>query len=206
MKILNPNQSYTFRKYFEMKIEAKDLAKEFGFSFARRKLNLNQYQGKLDRLEQLKQRIEEILPYVSLANEAARREILISPVIIDLIYYTKSELSIEYQIKVSEQLQGHLDYLIEYQKNFLIVEAKNADLEYGFTQLCAELIALDQWQENQHQTELVGAVTTWNIWQFGQLNRSAKHIEQGLELFRVPEDLDFLMRILVQALMYNEGE
>ncbi|MGK7932379.1 MAG: hypothetical protein AB4041_13240 [Microcystaceae cyanobacterium] len=201
MNILDPNQSYTFSKIFELKINPKNIAQYFGYSFARKKLNLNQYQGELDRLEQLKQRIEEILPYVSLSNETARREILISPVIIDLVYYTKSELLIEYKIKVNEQLQGYFDYLMEGKSNFLIIEAKNADLECGFTQLCAELIALDQWQENDKQTDIIGAVTTGNIWQFGRLNRSGKSIEQGLELFRVPEDLDPLMGILVQALM-----
>jgi hypothetical protein len=200
MKILNLEQVYTFSKYFEMKIEAKDLAKEFGFSFSKRNLKLPQFVGELDRLQQTKDRINEILPYVSIANETARREFLISPVISDCIHYTKCDVRVEYQIKVSEQLQGHLDYLIESQKKFLIVEAKNADLEYGFTQLCAEIIALDQWQDNEKQTEIIGAVTTGNIWQFGQLNRSAKHIEQGLELFRVPEDLEPLMRILVQSL------
>ncbi|MGK7894624.1 MAG: hypothetical protein AB4372_13615, partial [Xenococcus sp. (in: cyanobacteria)] len=119
----------------------------------------------------------------------------------DCIHYTKCEVRVEYQIKVNEQLQGYLDYFIEYQQNFLIVEAKNADLEYGFTQLCSQLIALDKWQENDQQIYLIGAVTTGNIWQFGRLNRSAKHIEQGLELFRVPQDLDLLMKILVQALI-----
>lgn len=201
MKILNPEQSYTFSKYFEMKIEPKDLAKEFGFSFSRKNLKLPQFLGELDHLQSTKERINEILPYISLANETARREFLISPIVLDCIHYTKCEVRVEYQIKVSEQLQGYFDYWLESQQNLLIIEAKNADLEYGFTQLCAELISLDQWQENTQQTILIGAVTTGNIWQFGQLNRLDKHIIQGLELFRVPQDLDDLMRILVKILI-----
>lgn len=58
MKIINYEQSYTFSKIFELKIEPKDLAKYFGYSFARNKLNLPQYQGELDRINQLKERIE----------------------------------------------------------------------------------------------------------------------------------------------------
>lgn len=138
-----------------------------------------------------------------MSTEAARREILISPLILDLVHYTKSEIFIEYLIKVSEQLQGYLDYLFENVNNLLVIEAKKEDLDYGMTQLIAELIALEKWQENQGQTYLIGAVTTGKIWEFAQLNRHKKHIEQGLESYRVPEDIEPLMRILVQAL--NSG-
>ncbi|ERT04059.1 hypothetical protein M595_5999 [Lyngbya aestuarii BL J] len=200
MKIINPEQSYTFSKIFELKIEPKDLAKYFGYSFSRTKLNLSQYQGDLDRVDQLKERIEEILPYASLSSEQARREILISPLIFDLIHYTKSEIFIEYSIKVSEQLQGNLDYFLENVNSLLVIEAKKEDLDYGMSQLIAELIALEQWQENKQQTHLVGAVTTGKIWEFARLNREQKQIEQGLESYRVPEDIEPLMRILVQAL------
>ncbi|MDJ0674868.1 MAG: hypothetical protein QNJ36_05740 [Calothrix sp. MO_167.B42] len=206
MKIINPEQSYTFSKIFELKIEPKDLAKYFGYSFVRKKLNLSQYQGDLDRINQLKERIEEILPYASLSSEAARREILISPLIIDLVHYTKSEIFIEYSIKVSEQLQGYLDYFLENVNDLLVIEAKKEDLDYGMTQLIAELIALEQWQENQQQTYLIGAVTTGKIWEFAQLNRFQKQIEQGLESYRVPEDIESIMRILVQALSQLSSE
>jgi len=201
MKIINPEQSYTFSKIFELKIEPKDLAKYFGYFFARKKLNLSQYQGELDRINQLKERIEEILPYASLSSEAARREILISPLILDLVHYTKSEIFIEYSIKVTEQLQGSLDYFLENVNNLLVIEAKKEDLDYGMTQLIAELIALEQWQENNKKNYLIGAVTTGKIWEFARLNRDEKQIEQGLESYRVPEDIEPLMRILVQALI-----
>ncbi len=200
MKIINPEQSYTFSKIFELKIEPKDLSKYFGYLFARKKLNLSQYQGDLDRINQLKERIEEILPYASLSSEAARREILISPLILDLVHYTKSEIFIEYSIKVSEQLQGYLDYFLEGVNNLLIIEAKKEDLDYGMTQLIAELIALEQWQENKKKAYLIGAITTGKIWEFARLNRDKKQIEQGLESYRIPEDIEPLMRILVQAL------
>lgn len=199
--IIDPNQSYTFSKYFELKIEAEDFVKDFGYSFSKKYLNLSQFEGELDRIEQTKERLNHILPYVSLASEMARREFLISPIIFDLIDYTKCHVRSEYQIKVNEQLQGYLDYLIQNKNNLLVIEAKQGDLDYGMTQLCAELIALDQWQENEQQTHIIGAVTTGKIWEFSCLNREQKHIEQGLESYRVPEDLEPLMRILVQALI-----
>lgn len=200
MKIINPEQSYTFSKYFELQINVDELVADFGYSFSRSKFNLAQYQGELNRLEELKQRIEEILPNVILSSEISRREILIAPVIIDLIHYTNAQLRIEYTLKVSEQLQGNLDYLIYQHHNIIVMEAKRDNLDSGFNQLCAELIALDQWEKIGDQEILIGAITTGNIWQFGRLNRAKKHIEQGLDLYRVPDDLDPLMRILVQTL------
>lgn len=198
--LLDSNQSYTFSKIFDLKIPADDLANEFGYSLSRKRLALPQYQGELDRLGELQSRIEEILPYVDLANEASRREILIARVVSELVHYTKAQLRIEYPIKVTEQLQGYLDYLLRTQNDLLVIEAKREDLDYGFTQLIAEIIALDQWHKTPAQPVLLGAVTTGRIWEFGLLHRAAKHIERGLDSYRVPDDLDPLMRILVEAL------
>lgn len=201
MKIINPEQSYTFSKYFEMGISPEDLAEEFGYKLSRKRLNLCQYKGELDRLKQLQENINEILPYFDLSNETSRREVFISPIILDLVHYTKSKVRIEYQLKINNHLQGYLDYLIKNRNNLLVIEAKKADLDYGFTQLSAELIALDQWEKTTDQQILLGAVTTGNIWQFGCLNRVEKHIEQDLKVYVVPDDLDPLMRILVQSLI-----
>ncbi|NET61220.1 MAG: hypothetical protein F6K47_35360 [Symploca sp. SIO2E6] len=203
-KLLNPNQSYTFSKLFELRIEPEDMVNEFGYTLARTRLNLPQYHGELDRLEELRSRIEEILPYVSLVSETSRREVLISPVVLELVHYTKAQLRIEYPLKVTEQLQGYLDYLLRSPTELLVIEAKREDLDYGFTQLVAEIIALDQWDRTPEQSVILGAVTTGSIWQFGRLDRETKAIEQGLNLYRVPDDLDPLMRILVQALVIRE--
>ncbi len=201
MKLLDPNLSYTFSKIFELKLVDKDLAAEFGYTLDRKRLELPQYSETLDRLSDLQNRIEEILPYASLSTETARRELLVSPVILDLIHYTKAEIRIEYPIKVTEQLQGFLDYFFQGQHQFLIVEAKKEDLEFGFTQLVAQMIALDQW-DSDHQTDpLIGAITTGKIWEFGRLDRLQKHIERGINSYRVPDDLEPLMRILVQSLI-----
>jgi len=201
MRVLDPSQSYTFSKIFELKAEVDALAADFGYSLKRSRLALPQYTGELDRLEQLRDRIEEVLPYVNLANEATRREVLIAGVVLDLIHYTHAQLRIEYPIKVSEQLQGLLDYLLRTQNNLLVIEAKQEDLTNEFTQLVAELIALDRWQDSIQQPILIGAVTTGTVWQFGRLHRETKEIDQGLKLYLVPDDLDPLMRILVQALI-----
>jgi hypothetical protein len=206
MAFLDVEQSYTFSRYFELGIEASELAAEFGYSLTRRNLQLPQVVGNLDRLEELRDRLEELLPYVPLTSELARREMVISRVMAEVIHYTQAELRIEYALKVSNWLQGSLDYLLllkEPVAQFLVIEAKYEDLTRGFTQLVAELVALDQWDRTPDvtvQPQLIGSVTTGMIWQFGRLDRATKTIEQGLNSYRVPEDLESILRILVAGL------
>ena len=199
-KILQAGQSYTFSKLFELKVEVDDLVNEFGYTLQRLELSLPQYKGELDRIRDTQDRISEILPYVNLANEATRREVLIAPVVTDLVHYTRSQLRIEYQIKVSEHLQGYFDYLLRNQAWIIVIEAKHEDLYNGFTQLATELIALDQWDKAPECDRLFGAVTTGSVWQFGLLHRQTKLIQQDLNLYRVPNDFETVMRILVQAI------
>lgn len=47
---------------------------------------------------------------------------------------------------VSNWLKGTLDYYFQ-ASNLLVIEAKRDNLDNGFTQLAAELIALDQWTD-----------------------------------------------------------
>ena len=122
-----------------------------------------------------------------------------APIITDLCHYTRSQLRIEYPLVVNDWLKGNLDYFVRTNNMFLVVEAKNDDLARGFTQLAAELIALDQWS-NSEQSVLYGAVTTGDIWKFGQLHRAEKHIVQDINLYRVPADFEDLTRILVAIL------
>ena len=198
-RIMQPGASYTFRSYFEMPYEPDDILSAFGYRLQRTALTLRQSAVELDRLPGLKARIEESLPYVSLTSETARRELLIAPVLLDVVHYTHAQLRIEYPLSVTEQLKGSLDYYLYTDNNLLVVEAKNADLSRGFTQLAVELIALDQWCDAS-QPVLTGAVSTGNIWQFGVLQRGDKLVRQDLSLYRVPADLEDLLRILVATL------
>ncbi|BDA74253.1 hypothetical protein CAL7716_084190 [Calothrix sp. PCC 7716] len=148
MPFLDSNQSYTFSRYFELGFEASELAQELGYTLTRKNLILLQYHSELDRLQELRDRIEEVLPFVLLTNESARREILIARVVTKLIHYTQEELRIKDVLKVSNWLQGNLNYLLRLNSvnQLLVIEAKYEDLTCGFTQLVAELAALDQWE------------------------------------------------------------
>ena len=198
--VLQPEQSYTFSQIFDLKVEADELSAYFGYAFQRKRLNLPHYSGSIDRLEELRSRIEAVIPYVSLTSGTSRREVLISQVVLEIVQMTKAQLRIEYPIKVTEQLQGYLDYLLQSQNEILVIEAKREDMDYGFSQLVAEMIALDQWDRSPAQPILIGVVTTGQIWRFGVLDRAKKNIEQGLDSYRVPEDLEAVLRILIHAL------
>lgn len=137
--------------------------------------------------------------YTDLTSEAVRREVLIAPVLLEVVRMTRSRLSREYPLRIDSRLQGNLNYLLRNSNSLLVVEAKQADLTKGFAQLAVELIALDVWADPS-DLPIVGAVTTGNIWQFGVLHRQTKKLDQGLNLYRVPEDLDDVMRILLYCL------
>jgi hypothetical protein len=199
-KILQEGQSYTFRSYFELPYETEDILAELGYSFSRARMTLPSSQRIPQRLPELRQQIEELLPLVTLSSETARREIMVAPVLSELARFCKCQMRLEYPLQVSSQLKGNLDYLLrniktdEKSKNFLVIEAKNDDLSRGFTQLSAELIALAIAEE---QDILYGAVTVGDTWRFGLLEQQPLHITQDISLYRVPDDLDVLMQILI---------
>lgn len=197
--ILKPTQSYSFSSYYDMAFEPEDILAEFDYGLSRAALQLPHAGGELASIATLKADFQRRLPYVSLTSEMARREVLIAPVVLALVDHIHAQLRIEYSIYVSEWLKGSLDYYLHTDQKLLIIEAKKADLSRGFTQLAVELIALDQWTENE-STILYGAVTTGDIWQFGQLNRRSKQIVQDLNLYRVPADLEVLFQTLMGVL------
>jgi hypothetical protein len=196
--ILQPGQSYSFSKYFELAIDTEDLLAEFGVSLNRSGLSLRQPNAP-PNVTALQQQLQANLQYVDLTSEAARRECLVFPILMALCQLTESRLKIEYPIAVSEHLKGSLDYYIQSPQQFLVVEAKQADLTRGFTQLAVELIAVDQWTDSDTPI-LYGAVTTGDIWKFGSYDRQTKQITQDRNLYRVPMDLADLMGVLIATL------
>ena len=192
--ILQEGQSYTFRSYFEMPYEADEILAEFGYELRRSRLALPTVTTILERLPELKQRLEETLVLINLSNEAARREALVFPVLLEVARFCQCQIRIEYSLIVNDWLKGNLDYLLRRNGDLLVIEAKNADLSRGFTQLAVELIALAQ---AESQAVLYGAVTIGDTWRFGRLDRQSHQITQDLALYRVPDDLEQLTQILI---------
>jgi hypothetical protein len=184
-----------------MRFAPADILKELGASLTKHNVNLPRVADlEFTRLSDLRQRLEESITRVSLTSEAARREVLIAPILLEIAHITEATMNIEYPIEINQYLRGELDYYLQSQYQVLVVEAKQADLTRGFTQLATELIALDAWVESEEPI-LYGAVTTGDIWQFGSFEREQRVVTQDLMLYRVPTDLEVLIQILVGILL-----
>ncbi|MGB6296053.1 MAG: hypothetical protein WBF90_07680 [Rivularia sp. (in: cyanobacteria)] len=196
-KILEEGRDYTFRSYFELAYDPDDILAEFDYTLIREELSLPRISQQIEAITELKTKIKRILALTSLNNEATRRETLVSPLLLELILYCECKLRIEYPLKVSNILKGNLDYLLQLKNKFLVIEAKNDDLTRGFTQLAVELIALSQVEE---QDIYYGAVTIGDVWRFGKLDRIQQVVTQDINLFKVPDELDDLAKVIVGIL------
>lgn len=199
-KILDPNESYTFSKYFDLPYSPEDILADLGCTIERTdREDLPYTQCELDWLPELAESMRRRLKRVNTTTEQARREALIFPLldrICDLLDYS---INIEYAVNVSNWLKGSLDYYISSPSNLLVIEAKQSDLTKGFTQLAVELIALDSWAESESPI-LYGAVSTGEIWRFGLYDRAEHRVVEYLPLHRVPQDLEFVTRTIIGIL------
>ncbi len=191
--ILDPAANYTFSKYAELPFDIADILAQFGVTFKNKSLQLPQ-QSPIDS-EPLKVELEENLALVDPVSEMARREALIFPILKTVCKFIQAPLKIEYPVRVSPWLRGNFDYFIPTPHNLLVIEAENADLARGFTQLAVELIALDQWTEDTTPT-LYGTVTTGDTWKFGLFHRQAKTIEKDINTYALPNDIHRILSIL----------
>ncbi|MDE5092846.1 MAG: hypothetical protein O4804_00880, partial [Trichodesmium sp. St11_bin5] len=107
--ILQENKSYTFGSYVELPDETEDILAEFNYNFKGAKFSLPTSHRQLKGLPELGRRIEESLPLVSLSSEAARPEVLIAPVLLQVARYCQCCLRIEYPLNINERLKGNLD-------------------------------------------------------------------------------------------------
>lgn len=198
-QILQPNQTYTFSKYFELSFSPEDILAELGCSYNRERLQLPTVEIPEDAIAPLTSIINRNFIRVKLLSEDARKQAIIAPILLEVCEITQTQLNIEYPINVNARLQGRLDYYISQGKELLVIEAKQADLSRGFTQLAVELIALDQWTRSETPI-LYGAVTTGEDWRFGIYHRQSQQITEDLKLYRVPEEITTLVSILAGIL------
>ncbi|MCC5665566.1 hypothetical protein LC653_16965 [Nostoc sp. CHAB 5784] len=198
-RIIQPGQSYTFSKYFELPFSPADILAELGCDYERERLQLPQSISIPNQIPELQRVIDRNFRRVKLLSEDARKQAIIAPILLEVCEIAQTQLNIEYPISVSDQLKGNLDYYIDKGKGLLVIEAKQADLSRGFIQLAVELIALDQWI-NSDTPILYGAVTTGEDWRFATYKRQEKQITEDFKLYRVPEELTELINILVGIL------
>lgn len=194
LKILQAGQSYTFRSYFEMPYEVDQILAELGYSFVSDLLDLPKTKHSLAQFVQLQQDIQDSLKLTLLSSETSRREVIIAPILLAVARFCQCQIRLEYPLQVNDWLKGNLDYLLQAQQGFLVVEAKHDDLSRGFTQLAVEMIAL---AEAEEQAIVYGAVTIGDGWRFGKLEQATRTITQDILLYSVPSQLQQLLQILI---------
>lgn len=195
--IFKEGRKYTFKDYFDLANPPEEIVAEFGYTCALEVLNLpesNQYDA--ESIERLRQDFYRVLPRLSLTSETAKREFLIAPVLFEVAKETEARISVEYPLDVDDHLSGLLDYLIRAQQALIVIEAKKGDIDRGFNQLAAEMIALDKQDENL-PPKLYGAVTIGEMWRFAILDRESKHIARDMHAYTIPEDVEKLVRVLI---------
>ncbi|MEB3211347.1 MAG: hypothetical protein VKL39_08325 [Leptolyngbyaceae bacterium] len=193
-KILNPTESYTFARYADLPYERDDILADLGCTISSQRISLPQYTGELE-LQDLGDRLNAAFQFTTISSKQARREFLIAPILTYICQHTQQKVRVEYPLSINSWLKGTFDYYFQ-ASNLLIIDAKRENLYTGFTQLGAELIALDQWTESDTPV-LYGSVSTGQIWQFGMFQRETHHLIEDLTLYRVPEELTLLTRILI---------
>ena len=195
-----PENIRSFHDYFNLTAPTEAISEALGYPFEQASLVLPLSDAVPDWAAPLAERFRRLLPNIRLDSEAARRELLISPILIELTTTLDLKLRIELGVNVSGQLHGDLDYLLQTRDHrLLVVEAKQGDTSRGMSQLVAEIAALDQWTDSE-ETVLYGALSTGDLWRFARLDRETKTITQDVNLFRVPADLAELSRVLVGIL------
>jgi hypothetical protein len=198
-RVLTLGQSYSFSKYFDLAFAPEDILADLGCTLVRERLELPRYGGKIACLDFLAPYLERNLTHVNPISEAARREVMVAPTLLEVCSEVDGQLNIEYPIAVSDWLKGNLDYYLSAAQNLLVVEAKQSDLGKGFTQLAVELIAIDRWTDKPAPC-LYGAVTTGEIWKFGRFERGTRRVFEDRNLYRIPNELTELLQILIAIL------
>jgi hypothetical protein len=175
-KVLNPNESYTFSRYFDLPYTPEDILADLGCTLERTdRADLPYSTLDLPWIIDFATSMSRRLQRVNTTTEQARREALIFPLIDQICDRLNYSINIEYAITVSNWLKGSLDYYIPSPHSLLVIEAKQSDLTKGFTQLAVEMIALDRWIESDNPV-LYGAVSTGEIWRFGSYDRTTHHV------------------------------
>ena len=201
MPTLNLSPTTTFADYFKLNVDITDLLAAFDTSYHIEACNLPRKALADGRLSDLRRRLEEAFPHVSLTSEVARREFLIAPVLIEVAQHAEARIQVEFALDVDEKLRGTLDYFVRAGKHhMLVVEAKNGDLTRGFAQLAVELLALDRWAGDSPEPRFFGAVSVGDVWKFGFLDRAEKRLTEDLNTYTVPSDVEELVEILVAIL------
>jgi len=201
--IFKKGKKYTFSDYFDLSNPTEEIIEELGYSFSIEVLSLPVAES-VYKIKELRERFYNILPKISLNSEIAKRDFMIAPILLEVISYADAKMNVEYSIEIDDRLSGSLDYLIRSKQDVIVIEAKKGDLDKGFNQLSAELIALDKYENEDSPELLYGAVSIGDVWRFGILKRKSKVVVKDIHSYRIPEDTEKVFMILLGIIQSPE--
>ena len=158
-KIFQEGKKYTFSDYFKIENPPEEILAELGYHFYKQKLELPRSTDiDTQTIENLRSFYYTIVPKISVNSEIAKRELMIAPILHNIIKIVDAKLNVEYYIDADEHLSGSIDYFFRSRQEIIIIEAKKGDLENGFKQLAAEMIGVDKIEETDSPDILYGAL------------------------------------------------
>lgn len=146
----------------------------------------------LEYSDHLRETLKYNLPLATSINtEKARSELIVTPVLVELIKMTNQEISlfsgIEFNVDKSQGLNGICDYIISLSPEQLlldapiitIVEAKNDNIKSGLGQCISEMLAASLFNENKGLAikNTYGVITTGSLWNFLKLTEKKVWID-----------------------------
>lgn len=196
--IFQANRRYSFSDYFNLPNPPEEIIAELGYQLKIDNISFPLVKSiETGLVDNLKNFYYQLLPKISTNSEVSKREFMIAPVLHAVMLHVDAKLNVEYPIDVNEKLNGILDYLIRSKQELVVIEAKKGDLDRGFTQLAAELIALDQYEEENSPEIIYGAISIGEVWRFTILQRNNKTLIKDINLFRFPQDAQELIAVLL---------
>ena len=202
--IFKENRKYTFSDYFDMNHPTDEIVGEFGYSYEIKIIELPKSTDyDQNSIKNLQDVYYTVFPRIPLNSEIAKREFLVAPLILEVVKNSTVKINIEYPLNIDDKLSGYLDYLLKANQEIIVIEAKKKDVENGFNQLAVELIALDKYEEDDGIDTLYGAVTLGDMWKFGILERTKKHIVKNIHSYIIPEDTEAVFSTLMGIIKAN---
>ncbi|RKZ48927.1 MAG: hypothetical protein DRR00_18460 [Candidatus Parabeggiatoa sp. nov. 3] len=159
--------------------------KEKLFLFLNEKESLFSTIEPLECSQHLKETLKFNIPLaVSIDTEKARSELIVTPVLVEVIKQSNQEVSlfsgIEFNVDKNKGLNGTCDYMLSLSKEQLfidvpiivIVEAKNDRINTGIGQCISEMLAAKLYNEKKENaiSNIYGVITTGSLFKFLKLN------------------------------------
>jgi hypothetical protein len=146
-------------------------------------------------------------------TEKAKSELLVTPILAQATKLSGGKVKLfsgeEFNVDQERGLNGFCDFLFSRSANpytidapvLMLVEAKRGEIEFGWGQCVAEMIAAQLYNQNQEQAipVIYGCVTSGRLWQFLKLEGNQITIDPtNYSLLPVQKILGILKWILSQ--------